>query len=51
MSLKCDPDGPVDNKSSLVRVMVCRLYGAKPIYDSIVTQFNDAYMRHMASCR
>ena len=45
-SLKFVPKGPIDNKSALVQVMACRLYGAKPLSEPMLTQFTDAYMRH-----
>ena len=31
ISPKFVPEGPIDNKSALVQVMACRLFGAKPL--------------------
>ena len=47
ISLKFVPDGPVDNESSLVRVMVWRLVGAKPLPEPMTqrTTHNIAYAR------
>ena len=41
--------GPIDNKWSLVQVMAWRRTGDKPLHEPMMTQFNDAYMRHPAS--
>ena len=46
LSLKFVPKGPIDSKLSLVLVMACRLFGAKPLPEPMLTQFIDAYMRH-----
>ena len=46
VSLKFVPRDPIDNKSSLVKVMACRLLGATPLPDPMLTQFIDTYMRH-----
>ena len=43
--LKFAPNGPIDNKSALVQVMACRLFGAKPLPEPMLSQFTDAYMR------
>ena len=40
------PKGPIDNKPALVQVIDCRLFGAKPLPEPMVTHFTDAYMRH-----
>ena len=45
-SLKFVPKRPIRNKSALVQVMACRLFGAKPLPKPMLTQFIDAYMRH-----
>ena len=37
----------VNNKSAMVQVMTCRLFGAKPLPEPMLTQFTDAYMRHL----
>ena len=46
ISLKFVPDGPIDNKQTLVQVMAWRRTGDKPLPEPILTQFIDAYMRH-----
>ena len=38
--------GPIDNQSELVQVMVCRMFGAKPLPELMLVQFTDTYMRH-----
>ena len=45
-SLKFVHKGPIDNKSALAQVMACRLFGAKPLPESMLTLFTDSYMRH-----
>ena len=40
------PKGPIDKKSALIQVMVCRLFGTKPLPEPMLTQCTDAYMRH-----
>ena len=45
-SLKFVPKSPIGNKSTLVQVMACRLFGAKPLPEPMLTQFTDAYMWH-----
>ena len=45
-SLKFVPKGPIDNKSALVQIMACRLFGAQPLPEPMLTQFTNAYMRH-----
>ena len=46
ISLKFVPKGLIGNKSALLQVMACRLFGAKPLPEAMMTQFTDAYMRH-----
>ena len=46
ISLKFVPKIPIDNNSALVQIMVCHLFDAKPLSESMLTQFTDAYMRH-----
>ena len=46
ISLMFVPKGPNDNSSALVQVMACRLFGAKPLPETMLIQFTDAYMRH-----
>ena len=36
---------PIDNNQTLVKIMAWRQIGDKPLSESILTQFNDAYMR------
>ena len=42
-SLRFAPSAPIDNKSALVQVMACRLFGAKPLHEPVLSQFIDAY--------
>ena len=49
ISLKFVPKDPIDNILWLVQIMVWRRTGAIPLPDSIVAQFTDAYLRHLAS--
>ena len=46
ISLKFVPKGPIDNKSALVQVMAWRRTGDKPLPETMMTQFTDAYMQH-----
>ena len=46
-SLKFVPRSPIYNKLALVQVMACRLFGAKPLPEPILTQFTDAYVQHL----
>ena len=43
-----DSEGPIDNNSALVQVMDWRWTGDKLLPKPMITQFNDAYMRHLA---
>ena len=40
------PNGPIDNKGSLVQVMAWRRLGDKPLPEPALMQFSDAYMPH-----
>ena len=40
------PNGPIDNKSALDQAMAWRRTGDKPLSESMLTQFIDAFMRH-----
>ena len=40
------PKGPIDYKSALVQVMAWHRTGEKPLPESMLTQFTDAYIRH-----
>ena len=46
ISLIFVPRSPIDNKPALVQVMAWRRTGDKPLPETILTQFIDAYMRH-----
>ena len=45
-SLKFVPRSPIDNKAALVQIIAWRQTGDKPLPESMVTQFHNAYMRH-----
>ena len=49
ISLKIVPNGPVNNKSSLVQVMDRRPTDDKPLSEPTMSQLNDVYMRDPAS--
>ena len=44
--LKFVPMGPIDNNQALFEIMAWRLIGNKPLYEPMLTQFTDPYMRH-----
>ena len=46
ISLKFIPKGPVDYKSALVQVIAWHRTSEKPLPESMLTQFTDAYIRH-----
>ena len=46
ISLKFIPRNPIDYKSALDQVMAWHRRGDKPLPESVLTQFTDAYMRH-----
>ena len=46
ISLKFIPKGPIDYKSALVQVVALHRTGEKPLPESMLTQFTDAYIRH-----
>ena len=46
ISLKFIPNGPIDYKLALVQVMAWHRTGEKPLPESMLTQFTDAYIRH-----
>ena len=50
-SLKFVPKGPINNTPALVQIMAWPRTGDKPLSEPMMTQFNDAYMRHSASMR
>ena len=45
--LKFVPKGPIHNRPVLVQVMAWRQTGGKPLPEVMLTQFTDAYMRHL----
>ena len=47
--LKFVPNGPINNIPALVDIMAWRLTADKPLSEPMMTQFNDAYIRHSAS--
>ena len=44
ISLKFIPKGPIDHKLALVQVVAWHRTGEKPLPESMLTQFTDAYM-------
>ena len=48
ISLKFVPMGPIDYKSALVQVVAWHQTGEKPLPESMLTQFTDAYIRKIA---
>ena len=46
ISLKFVPKGPTDYKSALVQVVAWHRTGEKPLPESMLNQFTDAYIRH-----
>ena len=40
------PKGPIDYKLALVQVVAWHRTGEKPLPESMLTQFTDAYIRH-----
>ena len=46
ISLKFVPKGPIDYKSALVQVVAWHRTGEKPLPESMLTQFTNAYIRH-----
>ena len=47
ISLRCVFRSAIDNNSALVQVMAWHRTGAKPLSESMLAQFTDAYMRHL----
>ena len=47
ISLKFIPKGPIDYKSALVQVVAWHRTGEIPLPESMLTQFTDAYIRHL----
>ena len=46
ISLKFVPKGPIDYNSALVQVVAGHRTGEKPLPESMLTKFTDAYIRH-----
>ena len=46
ISLKFVPKGLINNIPALVQIMAWRRLGDKPLFEPVLTQFTDAYMRH-----
>ena len=46
ISLKFVPHGPINNFSALIQLMAGRRTGNKPLSESMLSRFIDAYMRH-----
>ena len=46
ISLKFVPKGPIDYNSALVQVVAWHRTGEKPLPESMLTRFTDAYIRH-----
>ena len=46
ISLKLVPRIPIDNKPALCQVMAWHRIGDKPLPETMMTQFTDAYMWH-----
>ena len=47
ISLRFVPNGPIDNKRALIQVMVWRRTFDKPLPEPMLTQYTDAYRRHL----
>ena len=46
ISLKFVPNGQINNIPALVQIMVWHQIGDKPLFEPMMAQFSDAYMRH-----
>ena len=46
ISLKFIPKGPIGYESALVQVVAWHRTGEKPLPESMLTKFTDAYIRH-----
>ena len=40
------PKGPIDNNQAVVKIMAWNLIGDKPLFESTLARFTEAYMRH-----
>ena len=46
ISMKCVPNGPINNIPALVQIMAWRRPGDKPLSGPMRARFTEAYMRH-----
>ena len=46
ISMKFVPRVPIDNRPALVQVMAWHRTGDKPLPETMLTQFNDAFLLH-----
>ena len=51
ISLKFIPKGLIDSKAALVQVMAECQTGDRPLAEPMLTQFTNAYMRHLGEMR
>ena len=49
LSPRLVPKDPIKNRSSLIKIIAWRRIDAKPLPESMMNEFTDAYMRHKAS--
>ena len=49
ISLKSFPRGSIENGQSFIQLKTCRLFGAKTLPESIVTEFGDTCLHHPGS--
>ena len=49
ISLKIFPRGSIENRQSFIQLKTCRLFGAKTLPESIVTEFGDTCIHHPGS--
>ena len=48
ISLKFVPKGPINDKSTLIQIMVWHQTGDKPLFEPMMAHFNDDYRHHPA---
>ena len=46
LSLKFVPNGPIKNIPALIQIMAWCQPGNEPLFEPMLTQFTNAYMRH-----
>ena len=49
ISLNFVPKGPINNIPALVQIMAWRRPGDKPLFEPLMANLTDAYMRHSTS--